>query len=88
MTSHLMWSDTLPEPNQEILRASRVLDNWYNIHQKSLFGYSVKDIKTLLYKLIRKSCIMKKQISRDTYSRKLKKIVEQKQKRADSATKR
>ena len=61
--SNFTYSDFLVQPSKETLKSSHVLDSWFNIlRNDNIFGYSVKEIKEQLYKLVRMSCIMKKEI--------------------------
>lgn len=64
-----------------------MLDSWYNIPHKTIFGYTIREVKEQIYKLIRKSCIMKKQIEYITQEREIKKLIEETEKKAKKGRK-
>lgn len=80
LTSNFMYSDTLATPSAEILRTSHVLDSWYNIPNNSqlsdLSGYGINEVKERIYELIRKSCVMKRQIEYNAQEVEIRKIIE------------
>lgn len=58
-----MYSDSPPNPTKGVLKSSPILQSWFSIPEdKGETGYTVQELRDQIYLLIRKSCMLKRQI--------------------------